>query len=269
MPDVLDSPLSELRSDLDRLRQLLALTKGLRTFAANDPPATNGDGEFGDASRSIRTGIRAASADLPVVSGTLLLYLAGRFEHFVRLSFQSLSEAMASKCQRFDDLPEKMRVNLRTLTAEVNLNPRKFGFEELEALGFLSALAANLTATAGIGSINSSCLSITQNNMVPGILADVYGRIGLAKIWSELGKQAALKTHFATATDADAEKEAKARLEDLMTIRNQIAHPNGSPSFPDPDQVDAFVVFISILASVLTDVSRVHLTAFKPPSAAT
>jgi hypothetical protein len=239
------------------------LIKHVRRFAAMEPNARHDDEDFIKAARDLRDLVRALSPDLPVMSGTLLLYLAGRFEHFVRMSFQNLCEGLASKCHSYAELPDKMRDNLRVFTAEVNLNPRKYGFDEVQAIGFMTTLVANVTSSTSLGPINSSCLSVTQNNMTPGMLAELFSRIGVGKLWSEMGKQAALKVHLSVTSDAEAEREAKARLEELMSLRNQIAHPSGTPSFPDPDQVIAYVGFVSVLASVLTDVSRVQLMAFR------
>jgi hypothetical protein len=263
MPDLLDPPLSDLRADLQRLRGLLNLVQAVREFGATDPPTTNGDGEFGQASRGLRDQIRGLSSELPMFSGTLLLYLAGRFEHFVRMSFQSICDGFGAKCTTFDQLPDRMKASLRLHSAEVVMNPSRFGFDEVEAMAFVVNLAGNYTAVDGLGTINSGCLSVTQNNMTPGTLSELYGRVGLKSTWPEMGKQAALKVFFECTSDSDAEKAGRAELEELMAARNQIAHPSGSPSFPDPTKVLRYVEFVEVLSGVLTEVSRVHLIAFK------
>jgi hypothetical protein len=204
----------------------------------------------------LRSTIRSLSSDLPVLSGTLLLYLAGRFEHFVRMAFQGLCDGFAARCQCFDDLPEKMRENLRQLTAEVCGSPSKFGFDSVQARAFLVNFANNITASGGLGQVITACFSVTQNNMTPGILADLYKRIGVGGLWSDLAKQAPLKTFLGISADGDTEREAKARLEELMGLRNQIAHPSATPTFPDPDKFDAFIGYVRILAETLTAVTH-------------
>ena len=263
MADLLDQPLRELIDDLDRLEALVCLVRALRAFGSVDTPPVGKGGEFETAARDLRDSIRGLNADLPVLSGTLVLYLAGRFEHFVRASFQGICDGMAAKCQTFQQLPERMRDNLRLLTAEVSLSPAKYGFDPVQARGFLVTFADKVRASDGVGSINSACLAITQNNMAPGVLSDLYKRIGIGGLWADLSKQASLKTYFEVDKDAYAEREAKAQLEELMSTRNQIAHPSGSPSFPDPDKVSQYIGFVRVLAQNLTAVSKVHLVAFK------
>lgn len=261
MPDVFDPLLDELRTDLDRMTGLLSLLRTLRHFGGADLPAVNGDGDFGEEARSLRATIRGLSGELAVLSGTLVLFLAGRFEHFVRMSFQSMCDGIASRCQTFDELPDKMRKSLVYHTAEVVLSPAKHGFDSVQAMGFISTLASNVSSVGGLGQINSACLSVTQSNMTPGTMNDLYKRIAINEIWAEIGKQAPIKAHFGLSGDAETTSESKARLEELMALRNQIAHPIGTPAFPDPDQVEGYVEFVRILASVLVDVSRVHVKA--------
>jgi hypothetical protein len=266
MPDLLDTSHQEFQQDVSRIRQLLQLVQTLREFGATDPPAQTPDEPWVVAAASLRDLIRSLGADLPALSGTLLLFLAGRFEHFVRMSFQALCDSLAQKCDRFEQLPDRMRQSLRHFTAEVALTPSKYGFDEVEALGFIVALAENVSADGGIGTVNSACLSVTQSNLNPGTLADLYKRIGVQNLWQDVSKQAKLKAHLELDKDADSEREARARLEDLMTTRNQIAHPSGSPAFPGPEKVVAYLDFVTVLADTLVDISRVQIAAFKPGS---
>jgi hypothetical protein len=262
MIDLTQGPLADLRRDLERLSALLELLKILRDFGSSEPPAESGDGEFGREARNVRNRIRALSAEIAVLSGTLLLFIAGRFEHFARTLFEALCDSWADKCEKFDQLPEKMRDALIYRTAAVVQAPTKYGFDQIESIGLLMTLAQNLSAADGLGQVNSRCLSVTETNMTATALAELFKRIGVMNIWQEIAKQAALKTFFALTTDSDCEKTARARLDELMTVRNQIAHPTGNSSFPDLDQVGQFVEFVRVLAQVLADVARVHATAF-------
>jgi hypothetical protein len=262
MADFLDPPLEDLRRDLVRLSELLKLVRDLREFGAAQPSDDNLDGSFGEEARAIRLTIRTLSPELAVVSGTLLLFLAGRFEHFARVLFETLCDGFAAKCQRFDQMPDKMRKSLVFHTADAVQSPARYGFDPVQVLGFITTLGANVVATSGLGQINSQCLSMTQNNLTPGVLTELYKRIGINNVWDELAKQASLKTYFGVLGDPDAGSNAKAMLEELMTTRNQIAHPSGNPSFPDPDKVQQFVDYVRVLASVLTDVARTNYAAF-------
>jgi hypothetical protein len=240
------------------------LVLSLRAFSALDALDDQPPAAFHTSSLALRNQLRELAVDLPILSGTLLLYLAGRFEHFVRMSFQAHCDSLAEKCKRFDQLPSKMQNSLRAWTATVCIKPSKYGFDELEASGFITSLAANFAATEVLGTVNSACLSVTEGNMNPGTLAELYGRLAVSNLWSELSKQATLKAYLEVEKDQDAEKQAKTRLEDIMRIRNQIAHPSGSPVFPGAEQVASAVEYLAVLAGTLTGISRVHVAAFKP-----
>jgi hypothetical protein len=263
MTDVLTTPLQEFHQDLDRLENLVKIIESLRGFGASSPPEENGDGDFGENARTLRIATRNQSADFPILAGTLTLYLAGRFEHFVRVAFEITCDAFASRCQKFNDLPEKMRKNLIYYTATVLDSPAKYGFDELSVHAFVLNLARNLEATAGLGEINSACLSITTQNMTPVTLADLFKRIGFQALWPEMSKQSQMKIYFELERDQDVEHEAKAILENLMTTRNTIAHPSGSPEFPDTNKVSSYISFLKILSSVLVEACRVQLAAFR------
>jgi hypothetical protein len=99
--------------------------------------------------------------------------------------------------------------------------------------------------------------------MTPTILAELFKRIGIQSLWSEIGKQAQMKIHFELDRDHDVEREAKALLENLMTTRNTIAHPSGSPEFPDTNRVSSYIRFLKVLSSVLVETCRVQLAAFR------
>lgn len=267
MPDLFDEPLRELEDDLARIDALLSLIEELRSFATIATPATVASEPWDVASRKLRDTIRSLSADTPALSGTLLLYLAGRFEHFVRTAFHSTSDALAGKCATFELLPEKMRKSLSYHTAEVVMTPAKFGFGPSEAMGFVLTLASNFGAKGGLGAVNSACLSVTQNNMTPQMLSDLFGRVGFTGVWKEISKQARLKTHLELQADADVERQTKALLEEIMGLRNRIAHPSGAPAFPSPESVKAYLLFTLVVCRTLADVCRAHVAAFKPVAA--
>jgi len=71
---------------------------------------------------------------MPILNGVLLLYLAGRFENFVRQIFEDLADAVASDRKEFSELPKAMRENLVLYTAEIMQNPRKYGMRRTALL---------------------------------------------------------------------------------------------------------------------------------------
>jgi len=263
MTDALEQPLEEFHRDLNRLEHLLGFVARLRKFGGIDLPTTPDGDEFTEQSAVLREQIRGLSSDFPIFSGTLLLYMAGRFEHFVRTSFENLCDLYAAKCRTFEQLPKAMKATLTSSTAEVLLRPYKYSYDEVQTRGFVKQLSANMDAKDGLGVINSSLMSFTDSNMKPDTLRDLYKRAGISDIWTDISKQAVLKVHFGYDKDQDAERDAKTELLNLMRERNGIAHPTSSPSFPDPTRVQNYLAYLRILSQVLTDVCRVHLAAYR------
>jgi hypothetical protein len=132
---------------------------------------------------------------MPILNGVLLLYLAGRFENFVRQVFEDLVDTVASDRSEFSKLPKVMRENLVRFTAEIMQNPRKYGHAEKGVASFVGILSENLGGSLKSG-VNSKCLSVTLENMRPDILGDIFNRIGAEKIWERLGHQAQVQLHF-------------------------------------------------------------------------
>lgn len=200
---------------------------------------------------------RESHAGLPLVSGTMILYIAGRFEEYTRTSFEDLCQRLAQRASSFKALPKKMQESLVVLTAVVMQSPRKYQHGEGAVAGFASNLAANLSSEASVDRINYQCLSITEANMRADILSDLYDRIGAKEIWKKIGQQASMQAHFVTPDPSNAESLAKQRLNALMDLRNSIAHPSTSIVWPDTGAVRGYIDFLDVLASALSSLSGV------------
>ena len=253
-------PLDELLSDFGRGEHLVQLIKQFRDFGRSSLPNNHEglDSPWHQAS-ALWQETQARRTDLPVMSGSLLLYFVGRFEFFIRSIIEIAAEEIAGQCAKYSDLPPKLRQELIARTAEVVQNPRRFGYDDIEVEGFILTLAEGLKATSSIPSINSKCLSTTDANLRPDTLAALFKRIGLDKVWTEVGKQSKIKYHLGITTDADATNHAQSKLKKIMEDRNRIAHPTGQTNFPGPDEVLEATGFLKILAEVITEILRVYL----------
>lgn len=261
--DALQPQLDEFVADLARLDSLLALLSAVRELAVAAPTITASD-PFHDAAVALRDQVRAAGADLPVLGGTLLLYLTGRFEFFAKSQLETLCEALADKCQTFDQLPETLRTSLVSMTADHISRPSRYGLDPIQVRGLVTTLATNIQSGSGVGIINAACLSVTDRNMTSEMLADLFKRADVKYLWRELAKQARIKVFYGHAVDADVERAAKAELDSLMNLRNSIAHPSTATSFPDLTNVRRAVTFLVYLAETITDVCRIEIAAFHP-----
>jgi len=99
------------------------------------------------------------------------------------------------------------------------------------------------------------------------MLNDLLKRVGMNDFWKEAGKQTAMKLELGKATDGETTAEAQSRLNAIMDERNQVAHPTGNTTFPDPDQVLSVSRFLKTLASTVVELAKVYLHATRPPAA--
>jgi len=247
--------------DLDRLRRICSLSDMLAVFRSSAfDPAVIGEDTLKEVSSQLHAKVVDAHAEMPILNGVLLLYLAGRFENFVREIFEDLSDQIAGQCNDFNQLPRQMRQNLTKFTAEVIANPRKYGHAENGVVAFVSTMADNLNGRPLKG-VNSKCLSITSENMWPETLAEVFSRIGADKSWERLGQQASVQTFFHVDQPERATKEAKKFLNEFMVLRNQIAHPSGALNWPRMDLTINHINFCEVIGRALGDICAVWSTS--------
>ena len=249
--------LNDFHTDLDRAEHLLALIDAFRDFGGATPPTELTEGvvawpeaiALADIAPRVRT-------DLPILSGSILLYVCGRFEYFARQVVVGLADAMAAGATAYNALPDRVRKELRSRTLDIAQNPVRFGYSESEAEALIVALAGNLTSPHAASEvvITSNVLTVTETNMNPGTLADLLKRVEVTDLWREIGKQAQLKAHLSRSGDRECQTEATTRLENIMKLRNDVAHPTGSNSFPSPESVREAVGFLQVLSRVIVDV---------------
>jgi len=150
------------------------------------------------------------------------------------------------------------------MTAEVIAHPKKYGQEEIEIRALVKNLLINLSDDSKLEGINSECLSLTYENMRADTLDDLFKRIGAKGVWDILGQQARIMALFETRDGVQARKDARNLLNTFMDIRNNIAHPSPSVTFPDSVQVTKYIEFFDILGSAISDVTKVFESSLSP-----
>ncbi|WP_434379857.1 HEPN domain-containing protein [Melittangium boletus] len=258
----MDPILEEFKRDLNRIQKLLELVgtvKSIHSLSVSDSLPAD---DFSNAAKIIHTSVKDSHADFVVMTGTLALYLAGRFEYFVRNTFQELCDKIAKRCGSFDRLPRAMRQSLMEMTAEVVKNPRKYGHADKGAEAFMKTLAENLSDKSRLTSINSECISITYENMRPDTLKELFERIGVTDLWDRISNQAKVMAFFDTAEPPQARAKAIALLNAFMNDRNMIAHPSGTVTWPDQKGISEYVEFLGVLSEALSDLSSVFERKF-------
>jgi hypothetical protein len=244
--------LDDFEKDIGRVEQLLRLIYTFRDFAGQAAPELAGPAqELYEAAQSART-------DLPVLSGSLLLYLCGRFEYFVRELVGSIVDDLIDKAAAYEELPIHLRKEVLTRTLQINLNPSKFNHTVASASALAAQLANNLSGRIDNSAsmfVDSSTVTITESNMRPDVLVDLFKRVGITGLWDTLGKQLTLKSFLDEATDDGCKKAAVARLDDIMSERNKVAHPIGDVVFPDAAIVEEIAHYFRVLAQVLLELA--------------
>jgi hypothetical protein len=207
---------------------------------------------------------KGARAELPVVTGTLVLYLAGRFESFVKEKIEGAARDIGNKCGQFDRLPEKMRSSLLNQTVEVIKNPRKFGHAENGVRSFVKRLAAGYTSITEAEPVNFECISITESNMRPDVFKEICDRIGFTDAWTHLSTQSNMKLFFGSLDPSTVSRDAQSLLKKIMDDRNSIAHPASSTTFPNAATVSRYVSFIKVLCTEFESVLDMYVAVLQP-----
>ncbi|MGW5376430.1 HEPN domain-containing protein [Nocardia sp. NPDC003999] len=250
--------LSDFDQDLDRTEHLLQLVGAFRDFAASRVPDEVSDRRVVWAeAQSLSALSPKVRTDLPIISGSLLLYICGRFENFVRELVVAIADDLSSKASVYGDLPEKLRAQMFDQALSVASSPRRYGFSRSDGEQIVIQLAGNLTHQSGSIEIRSDLLAITESNMNSRTLADVFKRVDLEDIWRELGKQAPLKSHLGVGDDSQCRSTATSRLDGIMKDRNGLAHPTAGTIFPATDKVKEDCSYFRVLGKVLVDVLQV------------
>jgi hypothetical protein len=135
--------LRDFETDLDKISGQLDFIEAVRKFTACVPDHNeqNAAGAFGKEALVVHDGAKRVHANLPLASGTLILYTCGRFESMTRTLFEDLCQRLVGKAGHFARLPKKMRENLPIFTAKVISEPRKYGHAENGVRAFVGRYA--------------------------------------------------------------------------------------------------------------------------------
>lgn len=260
----LNDNLMAFETDLDRLEHVLAILKSLKDFGGSQPPTPGEEGQSWIAANELWDKTQGKHADLPLASGATLLYLAGRFEDFARTTVEIAAEELSEKCASFSQLPEKLRIALLQGLGSALQHPSQLKANGDSAETLVVELSRCISSKSKISGMLARYLSMTERNLRQDELASLTKRIGLEKVWADIGKQSEAKKFFSNQVDGETTKLAQTRLDSIMDARNKIAHPTGSTTIPDPDQVISEIGFLRVLSKVLLSVIEVYVITFQP-----
>lgn len=255
-----DSMLSTFHADLDRSSHLLNLVKDFKSFAAAPFPQRGHDNaDDWDTAGKLHSSAARIRTDLPILSGSMLLYVCGRFEFLVQELISAIGDELAASVPDYESLPQVVRSELTSRTLDIAKNPHRFGHTKLSAEQLLVTLSRSFQPhiTGDPVLISSEVLTLTESNMSSRMLTDIFKRVNIPAIWPEIGKQAHMKVHLGKNADGACTNEATGQLDRMMKARNGIAHPTSTTTFPDPDQVLANIEYLRVLSTTLVDLSKI------------
>jgi hypothetical protein len=259
-----DSMLVPFHNDLNRSSHLLRLVKEFREFAALPIPPDISNGSISwPLAEELHSAASLVRTDLPILAGSIHLYVCGRFEYFVRELVTAVGDEIAANSADYTSLPAVVRTELWQRTLDVAQNPQRYGHTTSTAEQLLVTLSQSFQpAVAGTPvQISSPVLAVTESNMHSRMLTEVFRRVNISSVWPEIGKQAAMKLYLSKSVDGECTQAAQGKLDQMMKDRNGIAHPTSATTFPDPDQVLNAIEYLRVLSQVLVDLSKIPRTS--------
>lgn len=247
--------LADFEKDLGKTKDLLRLISSFKEFAASAIPEQVADDTVAWKEAldllSIAPQVRT---DLPILAGSLVMYLCGRFEYFARDLVIAVVDELSAKATSYEVLPEKLKKQIRESSLMVAQNPERHHFTDSDVTQILINLADMLSQKPGVSFVRPDVLTITDTNMNSRTLAEVFKRVGIEDLWKNLGKQAQLKIFLLQSDDSPCTLESQRRLDKYMKVRNGLAHPTAETVFPDAEQVREMCEYFDVLGKMLVDV---------------
>lgn len=258
------NPDEDFKRILENSEKLIVLIDNVREYSGKQIVSESYSDEFYKHALVLYNTSKENSLNLVVLIGTLLLYVAGQFEQYIKECMKIVAEDYSNKCKCFDELPAGMQSNLINRTAEIIIHPLKYGFAKDDAKSLINQLSSSLSSSVMPLNINSDCLVITEQNMRPDILNDLLKRFEIKDIWKEISKQSSIKAYLGIEDENEIEKKMKQVLNDLMEDRNAVAHPSSIPIFPDSQKMKNYIEYLRHFAKVFTELMIQKCIVFKP-----
>jgi hypothetical protein len=199
--------------------------------------------------------------DENVIRGSLILYSVGRFEMFVKQLVEDICIRFIKRTGEFEKLPKVLKENTIKYSGIVLQNPKRYGYSSNIIRQFISILNDNINNVIPFENINTSCLVITEENMRLEVIKELFDRIGAKQVVEKVSKQALILSFFQTVDSEHAVTEMKNSLNKIMDMRNSIAHPVPSFTWPSKEDILKNVEFLIKIGEALDDVSDVYVSA--------
>ncbi|MFD5329688.1 MULTISPECIES: HEPN domain-containing protein [unclassified Streptomyces] len=241
----------EFKSDIRRTRDLISLVKKFRGFAGESVPDSEPSWPMALALHSTAGRVRT---ELPILSASLLLYACGSFENCIKKLLEVVIEDQLKNASNIDDLTVNLKQAIIKSSLEVAKSPSTYSFLQLTDHVVLTELGQSLDPSVPGVNVRAELVTLTTSNMRAEVISDLFKKVDI-DFWSEATPQAALKRFLTSRSDKECRSAATSRLDEIMRLRNSLAHPNGNQIFPDIDIVQGYVDYLEVLAMVAKDIA--------------
>jgi hypothetical protein len=196
---------------------------------------------------------RKSSKGVKKVPGTIVPYVAGRFEVYVRTIFEETATRVAKLYPEFKRLPHAFQDSLIADTSKVIADPRKFQHGDGARNSFIKNLHNNIHNN-DLSTINYQCMSTTDRNMKAAVITDLFSKINYKKIWDDIAAQANIRYYFDGEDISKTRAECEKKLDSFMETRNGIAHPSNDVTWLSDSELVDYINFLKELAKSIAGV---------------
>lgn len=193
---------------------------------------------------------KSVRSDLPSMSGALALFIAGRFEHYVKARVEERIDAYLGSASTHEELPEKIRTTWRRNALNIVQSPEKYGRDHADSEIILSTLVSNGNSGAS-PNLLPDVVTITERNMRPDLLHELLKIVQISDFWGIVGHQLDFQQLFGEDNPGKCTDKSRRKLNQIMELRNSIAHPSSSTLLPSPEDVLSDLQYIRMLGRVI------------------
>lgn len=219
-------------------------------------PATSGNSQFETAARDIVSSI-LANRDWEFISyDGVFLYVVVRFEVAVEQLVEKMVAAIPARKPLYADVPSCIRNRHIKGVAHIMQHPSMYS-NSVRPEYAVGALADCLRPIGAPYAMVPQAFSQDHDNLWPRVLADIFARLGVKDLWKCVGRYKAMQRHLGTQGRIKiTAAKAQTALSDIITKRNEVAHPGLRSQALGATQVAGYLDYLEVLVPVL----RANLT---------
>ncbi len=246
----MDTILAEFHREVDMLEKCVHILQGLRTTGPLTPAQVTAlpDG--------IKNAVEISMSDPRLTSGvldSLLILLVSRHEFFIREIFKKLCDQAYCGIAA-NQISENVKKHIISKSVDVIRQEKKYGIGSAQKFSIFSNIAKLGNDSEVITDINADCLVLTKQ-IDSDELKSLFKDLCSTDIWKIVSQQAGFRQYFMGVDENSAMTQGKAKLDEIISRRNEITHPNG-PLFSMVLSAESLLEMMKFLKVLSTDVKN-------------